>query len=121
MIIFVCVIPAREVISVNPDGTVYPCDGFKGENDFNMGNLMEESLKSILEKSWVVKLKNRTAADIPKCRKCIFRAMCCSCCYSAYGAFGTVYREDPQCEDRRKIFLFLIEEWIRRNILEDRK
>lgn len=108
---------AREVISVNPDGTVYPCDGFKGEKRFEMGNIMDHSLKDILAQPWVEELKNRTAKEIPKCSKCIFRAMCCSCCYSAYGAYGSVYREDPQCADRRRIFLFLIEEWIRRNIL----
>lgn len=111
---------AREVISVNPDGTVYPCDGFKGEKDFVMGNLLEESLEEMIAKPWVQKLRERTAKDIPKCSKCIFRAMCCSCCYSAFGAYGTVYREDPQCADRRKIFLFLMKEWIRKNIINAR-
>ena len=107
---------AREVISVNPDGSVYPCDGFKGEKNFVMGNIMEESLGEMLKKDWVVQLRNRVASDIPKCSKCVYRAMCCSCCYSAYGAFGSVYREDPQCADRRKIFMFLIKEWIRKNM-----
>lgn len=108
---------AREVISVNPDGTVYPCDGFKGEETFVMGNILNETLEDMIAKPWVEKLRQRTAADVPKCSKCIFRAMCCSCCYSAFGAFGTVYREDPQCADRRKIYKFLIEEWIRKHIL----
>jgi len=106
---------AREVISVNPDGTIYPCDGFKNEAEFNMGNIMEENLYDILKKDWVVKLRDRTAKDIEKCSQCMFRAMCCSCCYSAYGAYGTVYREDPQCVDRRKIFMYLIKNWIEKN------
>lgn len=106
---------AREVISVNPDGTVYPCDGFKNEEDFNMGNILEESLDEILSKDWVETLRNRTHKDIEKCSTCMFRAMCCSCCYSAYGAYGTVYREDPQCADRRKIFMYLIKNWLVRN------
>ena len=106
---------AREVISVNPDGTVYPCDGFKNEQEFNMGNIIEESLEDILSKDWVLKLRDRTHKDIEKCSKCTFRAMCCSCCYSAYGAYGTIYREDPQCEDRRKIFLYLIKDWIEKH------
>ena len=106
---------AREVISVNPDGTVYPCDGFKNEKTFNMGNIMDESLEDILSKDWVLKLRDRTYKDIEKCSKCMFRAMCCSCCYSAYGAYGTVYREDPQCEDRRKIFFYLIKTWLEKN------
>lgn len=106
---------AREVISVNPDGTVYPCDGFKNEKEFIMGNIMEEPLEEILSKEWVLHLRERTHKDIEKCSKCIFRAMCCSCCYSAYGAYGTIYREDPQCEDRRKIFLYLIKDWIEKH------
>lgn len=103
---------AREVISVNPDGSVYPCDGFKNEQQFNMGNIMEESLDVILSKDWVMKLKKRTYKDIEKCSCCMFRSMCCSCCYSAYGAYGTVYREDPQCVDRKKIFMYLIKDWL---------
>ena len=106
---------AREVISVNPDGTVYPCDGFKNEREFIMGNIMEETLEEILSKEWVLKLRDRTYKDIKKCSTCMFRAMCCSCCYSAYGAFGTVYREDPQCVDRRKIFTYLIKNWLEKN------
>ena len=106
---------AREVISVNPDGTVYPCDGFKNEKEFIMGNIMNEELEDILSKDWVVKLRSRTYNDIEKCSKCMFKAMCCSCCYSAYGAFGTVYREDPQCADRRKIFMYLIKAWLEKN------
>ena len=107
---------AREIITVNPDGTIYPCDGFKGNEKFLMGNIKEESLKDMIHKPWVQKLRDRTEKDIPQCSKCLFRAMCCSCCYSAYGAFGTVYREDPHCYDRRKIFLFLIDEWIKNNV-----
>ena len=106
---------AREVISVNPDGSVFPCDGFKNEEKFNMGNIMCENLNEILEKEWVKRLKNRTHKDIPKCSKCIFRSMCCSCCYSAYGAYGSIYREDPQCEDRRKIFMYLIKTWLEKH------
>lgn len=106
---------AREVISINPDGTVYPCDGFKNEEEFNMGNIMDETLEAILSKEWVEKLRKRTYKDIEKCSKCMFRAMCCSCCYSAYGAYGTIYREDPQCTDRRKIFMYLIKNWLEKN------
>lgn len=107
---------AREIITVNPDGSVYPCDGFKGNEHFLMGNIKTETLADMIAKPWVQKLRDRTEKDIPKCSKCLFRAMCCSCCYSAYGAFGTVYREDPHCYDRQKIFLFLIDEWIRQNV-----
>jgi radical SAM protein with 4Fe4S-binding SPASM domain len=108
---------AREIISVNPNGDVFPCDGFKGVEEFKMGNILKESIVDMLKKTWVQKLRNRTWLDIPKCRHCLFRGMCCSCIYSCYGAFNNIYREDPSHPDRYKIFIFLIKEWIRRNII----
>lgn len=110
---------AREIISVNPNGDVFPCDGFKGEESFKIGNILTESISDIMKKETVCKLKSRTAKDIERCSTCTFRAMCCSCCYSAYGKFGTIYREDPHCADRRLIFMFLIDEWIKNNVINN--
>ena len=110
---------AREIISVNPNGDIFPCDGFKGEEKFKIGNILEENIVDVLKKESVCKLRNRTAKDIEKCSTCTFRAMCCSCCYSAFGKFGTIYREDPHCIDRRLIFLFLIDEWIKNNVINN--
>ena len=110
---------ARELVSVNPNGDVFPCDGFKGEKKFVIGNVLDEKIEDMLQKPEVVKLKNRTAASIEKCSKCMFRGMCCSCCYSAYGKFGTIYREDPQCIDRRQMYLYLMQSWIEKNVLNE--
>ena len=106
---------ARELVSVNPNGDVFPCDGFKGEKKFVMGNVLEEKIEDMLKKPDIVKLRNRTASSIEKCSKCMFRGMCCSCCYSAYGKFGDIYREDPHCADRRKIYVYLIQSWLEEN------
>lgn len=107
---------AREIISVNPDGTVYPCDGFKGEKKFAMGNIKTENLFDMLKKPAVVELRSRTAKDIPQCSNCLFRGMCCSCCYSAYGKFGDIYREDPHCADKRMIYIYLMKKWLESNL-----
>ena len=106
---------ARELVSVNPNGDVFPCDGFKGESKFVMGNVLNEKIEDMLKKPEIIKLKNRTAKSIEKCSKCLFRGMCCSCCYSAYGKFGDVYREDPHCADRRQMYLYLMQDWLREN------
>ena len=106
---------ARELVSVNPNGDVFPCDGFKGEEKFIMGNVLNETIEDMLKKPEIIKLKNRTAETIEKCSKCLFRGICCSCCYSAYGKFGDVYREDPQCADRRQMYLYLIQDWLEKN------
>lgn len=108
---------ARELVSVNPNGDVFPCDGFKGEKKFVMGNVLNEKIEYMLKKNEIIELRSRTAKTIKKCSKCIFRSMCCSCCYSAYGKFGDVYREDPHCTDRKQIFIYLIQAWIKENVI----
>jgi radical SAM protein with 4Fe4S-binding SPASM domain len=106
---------AREIISVNPNGDIFPCDGFKGESAFVLGNILTEQIVSMLSKEACISLRNRTASTIKKCKSCIFRAMCCSCAYSAYGKFRDLFREDPHCADRRRIFLYLIQHWLEKN------
>lgn len=106
---------ARELVSVNPNGDVFPCDGFKGEKKFVMGNVLNEKIEDMLKKPEIVKLRNRTAKSIEKCSKCKFRGMCCSCCYSAYGKFGDIYREDPHCSDRRQMYIYLMQNWLENN------
>ena len=108
---------ARELVSVNPNGDVFPCDGFKGEESFVMGNVLNETIEKMLKKSNIVELRSRTAETIEKCSRCMFKGMCCSCCYSAFGAFGDIYREDPHCEDRKQMYIYLMEAWIRKNVL----
>lgn len=104
---------ARELISVNPNGDVFPCDGFKGCDEWVIGNINEEKIVDMLEESKAQKIRNRSYEDIEKCSSCLFRGMCGSCAYSCYGAFGSIFREDPQCEARRKIFKYLIKYWIK--------
>ncbi len=105
----------RELISVNPNGDVFPCDGFKGYPEFSIGNVMEENIVDMLKKPLAQLIRNKTWKDIPKCRMCSFKGMCGPCAYSCYGAFNDIYREDPQCKSRRRIFWFLMKEWIRGN------
>ncbi len=112
---------ARELVSVNPNGDVFPCDGFKGEKKFIMGNVLKERIEDMLKKPEIIELRDRTADTIKKCSKCVFRGMCCSCCYSAYGKFENIYREDPHCSDRRQIYLYLMQSWIKENVLEKEK
>lgn len=112
---------ARELVSVNPNGDVFPCDGFKGEEKFVMGNVLNEKIEDMLKKPEILKLRDRTSKDIEKCSKCLFRGMCCSCCYSAYGKFEDIYREDPHCADRRQMYIYLMQAWLKENALNKKE
>lgn len=105
---------ANEIASINPDGSVLPCDGFKSSKDFNLGNILEESLGEIFSKNKTKSLSCRDYKDIESCSKCLFRGMCGPCAYSSLGKFGNVYEKDPFCEARKKIFLYLIKRFIKR-------
>ena len=104
---------AREIISINPNGDVYPCDGFKGSKEFVMGNILKDKVDDIVFSERYQKLKERTVDKIKKCSKCIFRSLCGPCAYAAYGAFGSIYREDPYCEARRALIGYFITEIIK--------
>ncbi len=111
----------REVVSINPNGDVYPCDGFKSVKEYKMGNILEESIRDMLEKPKIRELRNRSWKESDKCNACAFHAMCGPCAYSTYGAFGDAHREDPECNARQGIFLYLIKDWINKNMLTSRE
>ena len=93
---------------VNPERPV-------DEEAFNVHGISNEFLA---DKPKFAQMRNRTYKDIPQCSKCMFRGMCCSCCYSAYGKFGSIYREDPHCADRKQIYLYLMQYWLKNHVLD---
>ena len=95
---------ARELVSVNPNGDVFPCDGFKGEEKFVMGNVLNEKIEDMLKKPEILKLRDRTSKDIEK-----------------YGKFEDIYREDPHCADRRQMYIYLMQAWLKENALNKKE
>jgi len=107
---------ANELLSFNPNGDVHPCDGFKSDESMVIGNVLFEEISAILEKEVVMNLRSISWRDRPGCRDCDLRGMCGQCLYSCKGKFDTFFKPDPQCSSRKKIFWFLIEEWVRLNV-----
>lgn len=105
---------AHEIVSINPDGGVYPCDGFKGAKEFEMGNIMKNSLESIILGKRYRELAKRSWRSIDKCSRCFFSGICGPCAYASFGLYGTIYREDPYCDARIKFFIFLLKEFIKK-------
>lgn len=103
----------NNLVAIDPDGSVYPCDGYCGIPSMKIGNINREPLPVMLNQDWVLQLRNRTPRAIAKCISCEFRGMCGPCGYSALGAHQTVNAPDPLCDDKREIFSFLIQEWLK--------
>jgi uncharacterized protein len=94
-------------ISFLPDGTVYPCNRFAGENDFLLGNIMENSLNYILLQEPRKKLLNRTKDNLTPCSTCESNNVCRGgCAHHAYAFFGDIMNPDYYCKAFFKAFSY---------------
>ncbi|WP_411681050.1 thioether cross-link-forming SCIFF peptide maturase [Clostridium thailandense] len=66
----------HEYVAITPDGDVYPCHQFIGNNDFKMGDI--ES--SDLNKAIANKFKSAHIYNKPECRECWARFYCSGGC-----------------------------------------
>ena len=75
-----------------PEGTVFPCRRFP----FPLGNLLEDSLKTVWEGSELLaKLRDKGSLK-GKCKSC-GREGCTGCRSLAYSLTGDFFAEDPHC------------------------
>lgn len=79
---------------VNSQGYIQPCTGI----DMPVGNIRQERLKDILEKSPVVqKLRNIYSNIQGRCKACKFAFDCYGCRGNAYQMTGDYLAPDPAC------------------------
>ncbi len=85
-------------LCISPDGTAYPCPGWKG---FSLGDITKTSLDSI----WSASEKARKLrsvdmeSDFEKCRYCSLRNFCDMCAVYNYNESGDMYHVSERfCE-----------------------
>jgi len=86
-----CVL-GTEGLCVMPDGIVFPCRRFP----LSIGNLLKDSLKTIWEKSDVLKSVRGKERLKGKCGSCRIQE-CTGCRSLAYALTGDFLAEDPHC------------------------
>lgn len=89
----------RDFLSVEADGSVYPCGKFSGIPEFLLGNVNQHPLADILTspryKEW---LSLRTSLPT-KCNLCKWSAICNNgCTYERYSGEGRFTEVSPFCE-----------------------
>lgn len=96
----------RSIISINPNGDVYPCGRFTSESEFNLGNITEcVSLGDVLSNPLYKTLSKRDATTIEGCRSCQFGPICNGgCMVTGYMARGEIFDKDYYCAGRKQIF-----------------
>lgn len=75
----------HEYVAISPEGDLYPCHQFVGQEEFKMGSLGEE--KPSLNLEIVDKFRSAHIYSKPTCQQCWARFSCSGGCHSANHAF----------------------------------
>ncbi|MBA1334937.1 MAG: hypothetical protein HPY66_0558 [Firmicutes bacterium] len=91
-------VAGERIISVAPDGSVYPCSQLVG-NIFYAGNLLNEDFEAIWNRNNIVKkyrdFREKKSFKNGSCGKCQAKAFCGGCRVFAEDAIGS----DPGCPE----------------------
>ena len=94
----------KSFISVGPDGDIYPCGEFNGNEKFRYGNINQDSIEKILLSPIRQQLLKR-AKNIKQCTGCEYQELCNGGCMSNAHAFsGNVANKDPYCSVYKTLF-----------------
>lgn len=94
---------ALNILSVDEEGNLLPCDamsGIKNTKKIDLGNIKDyEHVADFLESSKYQSFIEDTGRTVEKCNTCFCKGICCGGCSSdVYNAYGTFERETPMCE-----------------------
>lgn len=109
-------------VGIAPNGDVYPCGKFVGEDEFCCGNINEEnfSFKNLLNHSVVKSIINRHEKGIAVCKECQYLSLCSSGCpYNAMLFSGNFMAKNPFCKANLLLFDHIKKELLRNNVSKD--
>ena len=90
----------HEYFAITPEGDIYPCHQFVGDEKFIMGNVYEGITRPDIQQEF----KQSNVYARQECQKCFARYYCSGGCsanaYNFNGNINTVYRQG--CELQRK-------------------
>ena len=94
-------------ISFLPDGSVYPCNRFAGDNAFQLGNISEQSFEEALNSPKRKYLLSRTKESLEPCASCESNDLCRGgCAHHAYAFYGDIMKPDYYCKSFFKAFSY---------------
>ncbi|MEA4903191.1 thioether cross-link-forming SCIFF peptide maturase [Desulfitobacterium sp.] len=76
----------HEYVAISPEGDLYPCHQFVGQEEFKMGSLWDE--KPGLDNALVQSFRNAHVYSKASCRECWARFSCSGGCHAANHAFS---------------------------------
>lgn len=91
----------KKQVSVAPDGTIFPCTQFVGQEDYSIGNVFTG-----INSEKRLKLYYDNELDKPECSGCVLTKRChCHCGCLNYQVTGSIHHVPPVlCEHERILF-----------------
>jgi len=104
----------KSIISINPNGDIFPCGRFTNENEFKLGNILDcQSLDQVFAGALYKKLCARDASTLEGCSECLYGTICNGgCMVTGYMARGEIGDRDYYCAGRKQIFRHISERLI---------
>lgn len=98
------------MIALDVNGDIYPCEEMIGKPEFVIGNLNQDTMRSALENhSLVSALRSRHVDDIPECSTCTWKQLCHGgCVHKSYTHFKRLDRKSEHCAYYKRIYRELI-------------
>lgn len=89
-----------EYLAITPEGDIYPCHQFVGNERFKMGNLLENQFNNEIQREFA----NAHVYNKPQCRECWAKFYCSGGCHAnAYNFYQDVNRPyEIGCEMEKK-------------------
>lgn len=98
------------MITVDTNGDLYPCEEMVGKPEFVIGNLSETTIRDAIDTSPVVgRLRLRNVEEIEECSACTWKQLCHGgCVHKSYTHFKRLDRESEHCSYYKRIYRELI-------------
>ena len=99
----------RDMVAVDVNGDVYPCDEFFGIPQYNCGSLNTTDIPGIIVGPGMERFRQRTVDSIPSCSRCGWKRICCSGSIpSACYPYGAQMQPSAYCAFYQKIIPHLV-------------
>lgn len=95
-------------LTLDWDGTIYPCEAFAGIEDFNFGNILDAALSEILVNSRYQNFATKTKVMDLECNHCKWWRICPGrCIFDRYKFGENLAEKDFFCAFRKMFFPYL--------------
>lgn len=101
----------QSIISITPEGNIYPCGRFIGDTNFKVGNIIEcNSLEEVFDSELFRKISTRDATTVPGCKNCDFAEICNGgCMITAHMGNSNIFDSDYYCAGKKMLFKHILE------------